>query len=165
MDNELAGWFGIATILMGMVTYVVQRMRSHINNTDGKELYPESLHVVAVENGEFVVRRPTGETTRLPVSELRGISILTNDSGPWGADVWWCLLGADEGTMCAFPGGATGESAILAFVQDLPGFDNAQFIQAMGSTSNARFVCWQRGSAPTDQPAISKPRPEEKRLS
>ena len=37
--------------------------------------------------------------------------IETNDSGPFGADVWWLLFGADDRIAVAFPQGATGEQA------------------------------------------------------
>jgi hypothetical protein len=70
----------------------------------------------------------------------------TNDSGPWGADVWWILVGNAPESGCVYPNGATGEQEALEALQRLPGFDNGQFIEAMTSTENARFVCWQATS-------------------
>jgi hypothetical protein len=33
---------------------------------------------------------------------------------------------------------------LLVRLQQLPGFDNGVVIKAMGSTGDARFVCWKR---------------------
>ena len=109
---------------------------------EGKGLYPECLFTVSVDDRTVSVKRPDGQLESLAVSELREVAIVTNDSGPWGADVWWHLAGAAAGTRCAFPGGATGEPKTIEFAHALPGFDAKAFIRAMGSTSNARFVCW-----------------------
>jgi hypothetical protein len=57
-------------------------------------------------------------------------------------DVFWLLHGTDGG--CAIPQGATGEKELLERLQALPGFDNAKVIEAMGSSSDRRFLCWQR---------------------
>lgn len=110
----------------------------------GKGLYPECLFTVTVSETDIVIRRPDGQSESLPLVELSKVTIVTNDSGPWGADVWWVMEGATGKSSCAFPQGATGESKALEYVQGLPAFNNEAFIQAMGSTSNSRFVCWQK---------------------
>ena len=33
---------------------------------------------------------------------------------------------------------------LLSRLQQLPGFDNEAVIKAMGSTNNAKFLCWKR---------------------
>jgi hypothetical protein len=127
-------------LVLGIV--VTRRSKSRRTCPEGKGLYPECLYEISVENEEFVIKQPSGETTHLPTSELTKVVIITNDSGPWGADVWWFLFGSNKELGYTFPGGATGESKMLEYVQKLPGFDNQVFIRAMGSTSNAEFVCW-----------------------
>ena len=113
---------------------------------DGEGVYPECLFVVSVGEAEVSVARPDGRVERLPLAELGEVAIVTNDSGPWGADLWWQLVGRREGSGCTFPGGATGESKVLEFVLRLPGFNNETFLHAMGSASNARFSCWKAGA-------------------
>lgn len=103
----------------------------------------ESAFVVRLEDGAIVSRRPDGTCERVALSALAAVLIETDDSGPWGTDLWWILAGAD-GTGCIYPGGADGEQEILALLQALPGFDNAALIAAMTSTSNERFLCWKR---------------------
>jgi hypothetical protein len=112
---------------------------------EGRGLYPECLFVVTIDAGEVVVQRPDGTTERVAISELQELSIVTDDSGPAGADRWWLLVGRN-GSGCAFPGGATGEMQVLAWAQQLPGFDTECFIRSTGSTSNARFSCWKATS-------------------
>ena len=86
---------------------------------------------------------PTGEAQAIAWAAVTVVAIETNDSGPWGADVWWLLEGA-EGRV-AYPQGATGDEEML---EELPrrflGFSQEAVIQAMGCTENARFVCWER---------------------
>ena len=62
----------------------------------------------------------------------------TNDSGPWGADVWWLLNDNNGQTKVAFPQGSSGEQAVLARLERLSGFE----IKGMNSMVNARFKCW-----------------------
>ncbi len=103
----------------------------------------EDRFVVTVTGDEIVNNRPEGTVERVSISKLKLVMIETNDSGPWGADVWWMLIGSDLTSGCVFPQGATGESDVLAVVQKLPGFDNQVLVAAMTSTENKRFVCWQ----------------------
>ena len=83
---------------------------------------------------------------RLALAELNGVMIETNDSGPFGADVWWLLFGADDRVAVAFPQGAAGEQAAIDWLAGLPGFDHDAMIMAMGSTANAVFPVWRRAS-------------------
>jgi hypothetical protein len=89
---------------------------------------------------------PDGTTEAIEWPSVRRIFIETNDSGPWGADFWWVFEGNTQ--RCAFPNGATGEAeATKAVPSRFPGFDDMTVIKAVGSTSNARFVCWERTNA------------------
>jgi hypothetical protein len=86
---------------------------------------------------------PDGRTETIDWAAVERIAIETNDSGPWGADVWWLVEG--ERTRCAYPQGATGDPEALAeYPKRFPGFSDAKVIEAMGCTSIARFVCWER---------------------
>lgn len=107
----------------------------------------EADFVVSFVEGEIVVQHPQGTIEQVKLDELQAVLIETNDSGPWGSDLWWILVGTPgegEGSHhgCMFPGGASGETEILDVLQALPGFDNGAVIEAMGSTDNARFLCW-----------------------
>lgn len=100
---------------------------------------PEQHFNVTVEGDEIRCRWPSGETQSVALSRLRDVHIETNDSGPWGMDVWW-ILTEDSGRECAFPQMAPGEAVALDRLRELPGFQ----VNGMNSTANARFLCWKR---------------------
>lgn len=74
--------------------------------------------------------------------DLNEVRIITTDQGPLIQDVYFLLIGKSGG--CAVPSNANGADTLLARLQDLPGFDNATFIESMSSTENAEFLCWKR---------------------
>ena len=91
------------------------------------------------------VLQPDGAQQAIGWGEVLIVAIETNDSGPWGADVWWVFEGASA--RVAYPQGATGEAGMLEVLQArFPGFSDAMVIEAMGCTDNARFVCWTRAT-------------------
>jgi hypothetical protein len=104
-------------------------------------LMPESLCVVTLSETGVSCTRPGGLRESVAWDDLRRVEIITTDQGPFAADVLWVLHGSSTG--CVVPQGATGEPELLARLQALPGFRNDAVIQAMGSTENARFVCWE----------------------
>lgn len=148
-ENNIAGWLALVLGFFG-TPFALLRVWKGPNASSkcpgGKGLYPECMFLVKVSSEEISVQRPDGTLEVLSLPELQEVAIVTNDSGPVGADVWWVLSRKSSGSACSFPGGATGEQEVLKFVQKLPGFNNERFIQAMGSTSNARFVCWSGGA-------------------
>jgi len=106
----------------------------------------ERAVVVTIDDTGISAAYPKGEVQRIAWPEVDQITIETNDSGPWGADVWWILAGPAQ--RCTYPGGATGEQEALAeFPKRFPRFSDEAVIQAMGCTSNAQFVCWRREHA------------------
>lgn len=97
-----------------------------------------------MEEGSIRVTDPAGGSRAIGKSELSGVAIETNDSGPWGADLWWLLFGAGGVPACAFPLGATGEKAAVDYLTALAGFDHAEMAKAMSSTDNRLFALWSR---------------------
>jgi translation initiation factor IF-1 len=101
--------------------------------------HPEAQFVVQVTAGdEIVCRAPGRAEQRIRMADLGAVYVETNDSGPWGADVWWLLDDITGQTRVAFPQMATGEEAALERLRRLPGFE----VRGMNSTGNARFICW-----------------------
>jgi hypothetical protein len=105
-------------------------------------LEPESRFVVRLSESEVVCERPDGRIERVAWADLQKVEIVTTADGPLAPDVFWVLHGTDGG--CAVPQGATGDGQLLERLQALPGFDDHAVIEAMRSTSNRRFLCWQR---------------------
>lgn len=80
--------------------------------------HPEAQFVVEITaSDEITCRAPKQAEQRIRMADLASVYVKTNDSGPWGADVWW-LLNDDAGqTRVAFPQQATGEEAVLERLQ------------------------------------------------
>ena len=105
---------------------------------------PEAQWVVAVDENSIRVTDYAGMTSQVLKSELAGVIVETNDSGPWGADVWWLLFGPDDHVACVFPQGAEGEEVSINYLVTLPAFDHHEMIKAMRSTTNEIFPVWRR---------------------
>jgi hypothetical protein len=110
---------------------------------ESRSLLWEASYVVRIEEGEVRCTRPDGGEVRVALAELEAVIIETNNTGPWGADFWWQLLGKEQ-TGCVFPGGATGEIEVTDRLKELPGFDIETLGAAVRSTDNQRFLCWRR---------------------
>lgn len=101
--------------------------------------HPEEHFVVQVTAGDEIVCNAPGQPEqRIRLADLGSVCVETNDSGPWGADVWWLLNDLTGETRVAFPQMATGEGRVLERLKLLPGFQ----VNGMNSTANARFLCW-----------------------
>ena len=90
----------------------------------------------------------SGEQQSVRWDELEEVAIVTTDCGPFLDDVFWMLCGKNRG--CVVPSESLGTNELIERLQKLPGFDNHAVIQAMGSTDNARFVCWTRNTPETE---------------
>lgn len=98
--------------------------------------------VVGTSDTGITSAYPNGAVQAIEWASVSRIAVETNDSGPWGADVWWCLEGPSS--FCSFPQGAAGEAAAIDGIRErFPGFR----VRGMDSTSNARFVCWEKEHA------------------
>ena len=85
---------------------------------------------------------PGGATSRVAWADLRAVEVATTDAGPFAEDVFWVLHGS--GSPLMVPQSAGGSDALLARLQELPGFDSRAVIAAMSSAGNERFPCWAR---------------------
>jgi hypothetical protein len=100
--------------------------------------------VVAFDEKEIycTFKTSAGEAGTVKWSELQEVGILTTTDGPLTNDLFWILSG--ENGSCVVPGQAVGCDRLLGRLQQLSSFNNMEVIRAMGSTSQARFVCWRR---------------------
>ena len=72
---------------------------------------------------------------------LTEVRIVTTSEGPLAEDVFFVLETSESG--CVVPQSHASEQ-FVSKLQSLPGFDNAQMIEAMGAATEAEFVCWKR---------------------
>ena len=81
-----------------------------------------------------------GKVETINWTELCEIESITTNKGPFVDDVFWLLVSKEGGV--AIPSETAGLDQLLLRLQELPGFDNAQVILAMGCTDNASFIVW-----------------------
>lgn len=105
---------------------------------------PESEATVFVQDhGDFVSATfPNGETQTLSWTDLVRFEIQTNDTGPWGWDVWFVLVGSRD--RVTFPLGASGEDDILAKLESETGKSRSDLIGGMNCGENRVFVTWEK---------------------
>jgi len=54
---------------------------------------PEALFAVEITSADEILCRPPGAPEQcIRIADLGSVYVETNDSGPWGLDVWWLLL-------------------------------------------------------------------------
>lgn len=95
--------------------------------------HPEAQYVVEVtSDDQMVCRGPEQAEQRISIADLGAVYVETNDSGAFGADVWWLLSDKTGRTRVAFPQLATGEQIALQRLQQLPVFE----VRGMNSTAN-----------------------------
>lgn len=132
-------WFIGCAVLSG---YVAHRL---LPRGDTTGLVSKSMIVVQCGETTLTCARPDGKVEKVDWDDLQRVEIVTTDEGPWNPDVFWVLHGSESG--CLVPQGATGERELLERLEKLPGFDNTEFIRAMGCTSNERFHLWSSDQA------------------
>ena len=111
-----------------------------LTKVDGKN----NPGVVAFDEKEIycTFKTSSDEAGTVKWSDLHEVDILTTAGGPVSDDFFWILSG--ENGSCVVPGRTVGCDRLLARLQQLSGFNNMEVIRAMGSTTQARFVCWRR---------------------
>lgn len=120
----------------------LSRLKDKYQAASGAGSQPEAAFVVSVTDEGVSCARASGLVESVTWAELQEVAIVTTDEGPFALDVLWLLVGDKGG--CVVPQGATGEDELLAKLQSLAGFDNDAVIEAMGSTTNRKFVCWEK---------------------
>jgi len=103
----------------------------------------EAFSTVTFDNERITRILADGKSEVVTWADLKTITIVTTDQGPFVDDVFWVLAGSASG--CVLPSEAQGMKELLPRLQALPGFDNKAVISAMSSAQNAKFVCWSRG--------------------
>ncbi|HEY5583247.1 MAG TPA: hypothetical protein VIK78_02005 [Ruminiclostridium sp.] len=74
--------------------------------------------------------------------EIVKISLITTDQGPFVDDVFLALF--KEEKRCLIPSEGEGYNEVYEKVSKFEGFDFAKVIEAMSSTLNKEFICWEK---------------------
>lgn len=141
-------WAGLTLIERRWLRRSINRLIAHLRRDreggeeDRPRCRPESQYIVRLSDFAVSCRHPDGATESVAWDDLQKVELVTTDHGPFIPDVFWVLHGSEVG--CVVPVGATGERELLQRLQLLPGFRNEAVIEAMSSTDNRRFLCWQK---------------------
>lgn len=135
-DRSIVIGAGIMTIVCGLSLF--------LKNTEYSEY--KSPFVVTFDGKEVRSSHPKRSYGSVLISQIVEVGVLTTDEGPIAPDVWIMLLD-DDGLTCTFPSDAEGSKPVIDLLLTFEGFDHRTFIEAIGSTSNAKFVVWQKKPA------------------
>ena len=84
-----------------------------------------------------------GEVTqRVAWADIQQIAVVTSAAGPVDEDMYWVLFGLD-GHSVAVPL-ALANDELVGRALKLPGFNQELLVKALGSTSPAKFIVWER---------------------
>jgi len=130
-----AAFLVVALAVLGIAALTARRLSGN-----GRSARPvgESSSVAVTSEG-VTVSRPGMPPGRVAWDQLIEVAVVTTSAGPFADDVFLVLRGADAGS-CLVPNPLANE--LVPRLLRLPGFDHEKFITAMGSTSEAAFVCW-----------------------
>lgn len=100
----------------------------------------EETIIVTFDEDQIITSYPDGQIEMVFWNKLDSVEVHTNDTGPWGADVWFVLSSDNE--VCSFPLGSKGCVELIERLQLLSGFE----FKGMNSTGNAKFLCWTKSA-------------------
>jgi len=104
-----------------------------------------TMSAVKVMNDDKAITVDDGEggVASIEWADIASVTVLTNDKGPFEADLFWVLSARDGRAPVSVPMGSDGEHQLLVTMQArLAGFDNMAVVEAMSSTDNGVFQIW-----------------------
>jgi hypothetical protein len=134
---------GVALLVGSAVLHA--RSRRHRGRESRLRLTDEGVSVIG----------DSGTLSHVSWARLVEVVVLTTSAGPFAEDLFICLTD-EAGGHCLVPHALASE--LLKRLLRLPGFDHQKFILAMGSTTEASFVCW--SGRPGDGRAAAETPPE-----
>ena len=134
--GALAGWELVGPALPSLLGRVAARTMVRSGLT------PEDIRSVVVTPQGVTMSRSGASPACVGSEQLVEVAVVTTGEGPREDDVYLVLLGADGGSCLVRNPVA---KKLVPWMLRLPGLDHEKFIAAMGSTSEAAFVCCMGG--------------------
>lgn len=137
--------FLVSLVVLGMFSLprVLRRWRE---SSQGEARSPGSARGgsrVLVNDAGIACER-SGETQRIAWPDVRSVHIESVDGGLDPDDVYWVLTPARGATPMRVAQTAPGADAMIARLQQLPGFRYEPMINSMITTEATRFLVWER---------------------
>lgn len=136
---------------LNFINDVIKQAEELLKNAFSQQDYLESIYALYCMENDFrvnITERSVEVDSRHKGSEevrwdkLKKVSIVTNDKGPFTADVFLVFF-SDIGACCV----PQGHGAYEGLYKKVSDFDDVNFvnvIKAMSSSSNSEFVIWER---------------------
>lgn len=99
------------------------------------------IEKITLNNDELFIIYKNGKKEKHLFEDLCKVTIITTDQGPFEDDVFWLMLFK---SIIMIPQGCHGEDKLLEVLQNFPGFDNEQVIEAMSCSENRSFLVWEK---------------------
>ncbi len=106
---------------------------------------PPRVHPLLVSMDEERIRLKNerdGAEKSVLWNDLLQIVVETTDEGPWLEDMYYIFYTTSEPLVV--PSESRGVSELVSKIAGLPGFDQAQYFAAVGSTDNKQFLVWKK---------------------
>lgn len=134
-------YFLIAFVVLGVLSFV--RVRRKMSATQKAE----SAGKVSVDDGGATFTTADGTSARVAWNDLASVHIETVAGGLSADEVIWALGTGAEQPAFRVTQTTPGANAMIARLQQLPGFRYEPMINSMITTEATRFVVWERVSA------------------
>ena len=102
----------------------------------------EDDFLITITDDLVRVEHPTRKTEEIFWKDIKEISYLNTDAGPFAPDLWLILTGDNNG--CLIPHGTEGCEKVYDIVSKYNGFDFENVIEAMSSSENKQFLLWRK---------------------
>lgn len=119
---------------------------------------PKSAYKVWMTECHLATVDPGGKATHIAWEALQQVTIFTTSDGPWDEDVFWAFYTERDEPALVLPSEVWSGDSLRSLVDHLPGFDDEQLKQAVGSTTDAAFLVWKKPSASVERPVDNRPK-------
>lgn len=102
----------------------------------------KSIMRVEINQEKLIIVWSNNKKETFYLRDLKKISIITTDEGPFKPEVFWLLM-FEFPIMVPCDDLIPGSLEIADFLLKLPNFNYKKFIQAMSSTRNNAFELWE----------------------
>ncbi|MDA7915847.1 hypothetical protein N9B94_01275 [Verrucomicrobia bacterium] len=101
----------------------------------------QRYRVIANSDG-VSCKKPTGDVFEVKWEKLQTILIQAHEPVPGLPSMMWILGG--DGSCCVIPQGARGEDNFIAWIKQLPNFNQEKLEEALHCEKEDSFLCWER---------------------
>ena len=149
-DNEW--WVKAAEVILALFFVVLGLFGLYFLLTKRFEFIPNNHYsattdpkIIVTDEGVTCIYQSKQKTERINWNDVDQVQVLTTDEGPAVCDVFIVLHNTLSNSGVVLPQDREETDLVFKKLQRWPGFDNENFIKAMGSAKNEWFLVWKKG--------------------